>query len=473
MDSPAPVVTTEGRDEHLLAELEKRQRELEAVLHVSNALFTKTSLDELIRDALELSMRTVRANAGSIILYDQKKDKLVFRYVLGPAAPQLTGLELNPDQGICGQVFQTGEPKISDDPTKEKRHLRTVGEQVHYITKNMVSVPLKSIAGKPIGVMQILNKEETNFDQEDLDLVTIMAAQAATALENARLHEEAKLAVVVNLMGDISHDIKNLVTPVTTCTQTLEMMWDQMLSQVDELCQENQDSLPELVQRLNDALDFLRGFFHEAAEMILDGATRTQERVREIADCVKGIIATPKFELHDVNDVIEKVTKYLRVVADKKQIKIVTEGLGEVPPILIDQKQLYNAIYNLISNAIPETPDGGQISVRTHASSDGRAFPDGSFLMIEVADTGHGMPEEVKARLFSDQAISTKPGGTGLGTRIVKNVVDAHQGVITVESEQGVGTTFFMKLPLRTELPPQEEEKELPASRIVVEASSP
>jgi signal transduction histidine kinase len=70
--------------------------------------------------------------------------------------------------------------------------------------------------------------------------------------------------------------------------------------------------------------------------------------------------------------------------------------------------------------------------------------------MIEVADTGRGMPEEVKQRLFTEQAISTKPGGTGLGTRIVKRVVDAHNGVIWVESEQGKGTTFFVKLPFKT-----------------------
>ena len=68
---------------------------------------------------------------------------------------------------------------------------------------------------------------------------------------------------------------------------------------------------------------------------------------------------------------------------------------------------------------------------------------------IEVADTGRGMPPEVRERLFTDRAISTKPGGTGLGTRIVKNVVDAHGGKIWVESELGKGTTFFIRLPLR------------------------
>jgi signal transduction histidine kinase len=70
-------------------------------------------------------------------------------------------------------------------------------------------------------------------------------------------------------------------------------------------------------------------------------------------------------------------------------------------------------------------------------------------LRITVADTGRGMPEHIRRRLFTDQAQSTKVGGTGLGTKIVKNVVDAHGGSITVESEEGRGTRFTIRLPLR------------------------
>lgn len=97
--------------------------------------------------------------------------------------------------------------------------------------------------------------------------------------------------------------------------------------------------------------------------------------------------------------------------------------------------------------------------MKTSAETEGE-FPDGAYVMIRVQDTGNGMPDHVKAKLFSDQAISTKPGGTGLGTRIVKNVVDAHEGTITVESEQGVGTTFSMKIPYRTEMPDMGDEDE-------------
>jgi len=75
-------------------------------------------------------------------------------------------------------------------------------------------------------------------------------------------------------------------------------------------------------------------------------------------------------------------------------------------------------------------------------------------VIVSVTDTGRGMPPEIRERLFSARAISTKKGGTGLGTKIIKDVVDAHKGKISVESEAGKGTTFLLQLPLNPEEAP-------------------
>ena len=69
--------------------------------------------------------------------------------------------------------------------------------------------------------------------------------------------------------------------------------------------------------------------------------------------------------------------------------------------------------------------------------------------IIEVQDTGKGIPDNVREKLFTDEAISTKPGGTGLGTRIVAGVVKRHNGTIKVESEEGKGSTFRIQIPVR------------------------
>jgi signal transduction histidine kinase len=109
---------------------------------------------------------------------------------------------------------------------------------------------------------------------------------------------------------------------------------------------------------------------------------------------------------------------------------------------MADERRLYNAFYNLVNNAIPEVSSGGSITIR------GRAEPDDT-IHLAVMDTGRGMPPEVRDSLFTTRAISRKQGGTGLGTKIVKDVVDAHGGQISVESRVGVGTTFSICLPVR------------------------
>ncbi len=434
--------------EELRKELTRRNREYQAIRKISQELSSKLSLNDLVIDTLDISLQAVNAGAGSLIMFDPKKEKLVFKYVVGPAKDLLTGREMERDQGICGGVFQSGKALISDNPHADPRHDSRVCQDVKSITENMVTVPMINIEGKCVGVMQILNKADENFDDEDVELLTLMGQQAGAALENVRLHEEAKLAVVVNLMGDISHDIKNLITPVQTCTQTLEMLFQGFFTDADVIIAASQSNggTPEAVAKLTEAWDFIRSFYPEAIDMIMDGCIATQERVREIADCVKGIVSKPMFEYVNANDIIEKAVKPLKMVGDKRQVKVTHEA-GDIPLTMIDQKQLYNAAYNLVNNAIPETPEGGSVTACTYAKLDGE-FPDGNYIMFEVADTGKGIPDHVRKRLFTEDAVSTKPGGTGLGTKIVKNVVDAHRGKITVESEQGKGTRFLMRLPI-------------------------
>lgn len=96
--------------ERLRAALAERQRQIDAVHRISQALCTKTRLGDLLRETLQVSLDTVGANAGSIYRYYPEKQKLVFDYVIGEAAPLLTGREIDPNTGIVGEVFQTGVP---------------------------------------------------------------------------------------------------------------------------------------------------------------------------------------------------------------------------------------------------------------------------------------------------------------------------------------------------------------------------
>src|SRR5438093_10406752 len=154
----------EEEDSRSLAErLRQRERELEAVRRITAALHAKTSLAELVRNTLLTAAETVGAAAGSVLLHDAEKNELVFRYVIGEQAPALTGYRMPSDQGVAGRVFHARTGEITHDALADPCHYRAVDERGGFRTRNMVTVPLMTTAGRAIGVMQILNKERGAF----------------------------------------------------------------------------------------------------------------------------------------------------------------------------------------------------------------------------------------------------------------------------------------------------------------------
>ncbi len=245
----------------------------------------------------------------------------------------------------------------------------------------------------------------------------------------AQLMEAAKLAEVTKVLGNVGHDIKNMLMPVLTGNNLLR----------DEL----NELFPILAKSDAKSECQREAVCGELTQMIDHNARRIHDQVREIADAVKGVTSEPHFVSCQISKVIEGVKKSLHVSAKEKGIALHVEGLHQLPLIQADEKRLFTALYNLISNAIPEIPSGGSITVTGHI--DDRK----DSIELVVADTGKGMSPEVRDRLFTKNAISTKTGGTGLGTKIVKDAIDAHQGRIRVESTEGVGTSFYIQLPIQ------------------------
>jgi signal transduction histidine kinase len=206
------------------------------------------------------------------------------------------------------------------------------------------------------------------------------------------------------------------------------------------------DELKELFGRLpqqeSERLKSSQDLCAEIGEMLTNATYRIEEREREIGDCVKNLSTPPTFELCRLSVVVDNVIKTLRLIASKRGIVLLTEQLETLPPIEADERRIFNVFYNLVNNAIPEMPDGGSITIR------GEHRPGERSIVLWVRDTGRGMPPEIRDSLFTTRTISRKPGGTGLGTKIVKDVIDAHGWRVTVESTQGVGTTFTLVLPI-------------------------
>ena len=451
--SPAPAqneandeaeAALRARMQELEVALGHRERQIRAMQQTAQSLLSHNSVDAMVRTTLDLAIDVLEAGAGSLLLHSPATDTLVFRYVVGSAAQTLIGFSMPSDQGIAGQVFHAGVPRITQKVEESQEHNRDVDEKTGFHTESMMTVPLRKQDGKSIGVMQILNSSAP-FDERDLEVIQVMAAQASASIENARLVQDARKAEIVNVIGDISHDIKNMLTPIQSGVWTLEPMLDEMFRALDRIMASTEDI--RLKARLQEAQDMAREDYGWILAASLDAAEKVQMRTKEIADAVKGERAAPLFMDGQINEVAEEVARALRLVALDARLDLDLELDPNLPRAEFDRKQIYNALYNLTNNAIPETSPDGVITIRTIAPTQ----DDPNALTIQVADTGRGMPPHVKARLFTDDAVSTKPGGTGLGTRIVGDVVKRHNGKITVDSELGAGTTFTIRLPLRHE----------------------
>jgi len=292
---------------------------------------------------------------------------------------------------------------------------------------------LQSFCGYPLvfrdellGVVAMFSRQK--MSKEEFDRLALFANQAAIAIKNAQLFESAKLAEVAALLGDIGHDIKNMLMPI--------------LSGADLLQEDLDEYFGGLSPKETDRSKPTQEFSLEILAMIRTGARRIHDRVREIADAVKGARSPLKLGPCQLAPIVASVFEALRVLANEKGLNLRTEGLDDLPTIQADETRLFNAFYNLINNAIPEVRAGGSVTVRGHVE------PENKRVVLEFADTGKGMPPEVRDSLFTNRARSTKVGGTGLGTKIVKDVVDAHSGTISVDSEEGKGTTFIIRLPI-------------------------
>ena len=233
---------------------------------------------------------------------------------------------------------------------------------------------------------------------------------------------------ITRLMGEITHDVKNLLMPLVAGT-------DLLADEIDDVFRHLPTMEPARAEQSHSACE-------EVISMFRNTSRRIQDRMKAIADYAALTRVSQKFEACVIIKIAESVVKSLRGAAEQRQVTLALEGLQALPAIAGDEARLYSLLYNLVNNAIPEVPPHGVITISGfHQAGD-------EFIRLRVADTGRGMPADIRDNLFTNRLVSSKTGGTGLGTKIVKDVVDMHGGRISVESEPDKGTTFDIRLPI-------------------------
>jgi signal transduction histidine kinase len=203
-------------------------------------------------------------------------------------------------------------------------------------------------------------------------------------------------------------------------------------------------------QQLTVILNKMAGEVTQKQEQLL---SRAKERTKGLLDLIKDLLDLSKIEagkmvqykepLH-LQEVIQRVVELMRAQAENKKIDLQFSPPSQLSMIHADRTSMEGIFSNLISNAIKYTPEGGSVFVELGE--------EGGFVKASVSDTGIGIKRDDLSRIF-DKFYRVKSSetrqivGTGLGLSIVKSIVDAHLGSISVESEEGGGTTFTILLP--------------------------
>jgi signal transduction histidine kinase len=233
---------------------------------------------------------------------------------------------------------------------------------------------------------------------------------------------------MTKLMGEITHDVKNLLMPLVAGT-------DLLAEEIDDVFRDLKTMEPARAEQSHSACD-------EVISMFRNTSRRIQDRMKSIADYAALTRVSQNFEPCSIEKIAESVVKSLRSAAGQRQVTLTVEGLHLLPVIAGDEARLYSLLYNLVNNAIPEVPPQGVVMISgSYEGGD-------DCIRLRVVDTGQGMPADIRDHLFTNRLVSSKTGGTGLGTKIIKEVVDMHGGRITVDSEPGRGTTFDIRLPI-------------------------
>jgi len=228
---------------------------------------------------------------------------------------------------------------------------------------------------------------------------------------NAQLFRSEKLASLGKLAAGVAHEINNPLTGILTNSSLL-------LEDMDKDDPNRED-----------------------VEVMVKETIRCREIVKRLLDFARQ--TQPQKRMANINALIDNIILLVRNQTSFRNILIEKDLGGDIPDILVDPDQIQQVFVNIILNAAEAMTKGGTLTIRSMRSADGDS------IVITLADTGHGISEEVRERIF-DPFYTTKEHGTGLGLSISYGIIEQHGGTISVDSVVDRGSTFTITLPCLT-----------------------
>jgi signal transduction histidine kinase len=419
----------EQKVEERTRDLAQTVSELRALAEIGRAVASSLDLQRVLATVVTHAVELASADGGAIYAFDERRHVFQLAEAHGLDRHFIETVRQTPiadSATSMGEAARGGAPLVVCDLSALGDFpLREPALEAGF--RSLLVVPLVGVEGV-LGALVVLRHAAGGFSHNTIGLMQIFADQSVLAMHNARLFKEVEekgrqLAIASEhksqFFANMSHELR---TPLNAVLGYTELLADGLYGEIPErakhVLQRVQINGTHLLALINDVLDLSK---IDAGELRLE------------------------LEEYSLGNLIETVVAQAGSLAEAKRLSLANNVADGLPKGAGDERRLSQVLLNIVSNAIKFTEHG---SVTISASSANGMFE------IAIRDTGPGIAPEDQARIFQafqqvDNSNTRKKGGTGLGLSISRRLIEMHGGTIEVESTVGVGSAFYVRVPVR------------------------
>jgi signal transduction histidine kinase len=434
------------------AALQRKVEETTTLYEIGQEIIAQVALAPTLELIVARAHALLQADASLLALRQEDSDTFVIQAHSGSVSDAVASTRFRPGQGLGGQIVATGMPiMVGDYPTEyADSPFREVVQAAGL--RSWLGVPLQA-RDTVMGVLYVISRTPQQFRDDDQRLLSALGDQAAIAIENARLYEQVRQHTA---------ELENLVAERTRALQEANR-------QLEAASRHKSEFLANMSHELRTPMNAIIGFArlvmrrsrdvlaprqYENLEKILVSAEHLLSLINDVLDLAK--VEAGRTEVYPVEFVLgpllAECLHTVEPLLKSEQVRLVQEVTADLPTLYTDRDKVKQILMNLLSNAVKFTHTGTiTLTARSHKGK----------IIIAVADTGIGIPEEALAHIFEefrqvDGSTTRAYGGTGLGLTISRQFARLMGGDITVQSTVRVGSTFTLTLPQQYPSAPEE-----------------
>lgn len=411
--------------ENEITQLKAKIGILQRLAEISLVLNSTLELPDLLGYLMDAAARITDSEAASVLLWDKTTRELRFAATTTDQTDiNLIGQPVPLEGSIAGVIMQRQMPMQVDDALSDPRHYAKTDQDNQFQTRSLLGVPMVSRTDV-IGVLEVVNKHQLPWTEEDRDYLSVLAAQAAVSIESAQMVEALRRA---NRELSEIDALKNQF--IALASHELRTPLAVILGYASFLSESAEGETGAHAKKLMTAGLQLRD--------IISDLTNLRYLQQNVAELQRGDVA--------LRDIISDACKDANTLLDANRHNLTID----LPPngirLYVDQVRIQMALANILNNAARFTPERGEITIKAERRNDE--------VWVSVTDTGIGLEPDHLEQIFQqfyqvENPMTRTYGGMGIGLSIARAMVEAHGGRIWAASPGlGLGTTITIALPL-------------------------